>query len=386
MKQGKLRLVLPNEEYYFGKESETTAELIVNDEVFFKKVVLYGDVGFGEAYMEGIWNTPNLTNVVAWFIKNISDMPGMSGAAKAFNPINLLKFTNRVEHLFRHNSLKGSRSNISRHYDLNNDFFKLLLDPSMTYSSAMFADKNQSLEKAQEDKYDNLCQLMKIDKKDHVLEIGCGWGGFAVFAAQKYNCKITGITISKEQYDYATERVKKAGLENQVEILLKDYRDLEGKFDKVVSIEMIEAVGHRYFKSYFGKINRVLNEKGVLGLQAIIIPDKRYDEYRKSVDWIQKHIFPGGLLPSIGKINETINQTGNLNLFGLKDLGLSYAQTLHSWFVNFQDNLESVNQLGFDESFIRKWEYYLCSCEAAFSERNINVVQMVYARPNNPDF
>jgi cyclopropane-fatty-acyl-phospholipid synthase len=323
---------------------------------------------------------------VAWFIKNINDLPGMSGSAKAFNPINLLKFTNRIEHVFKPNSHKGSLSNISQHYDLNNDFFKLFLDPSMTYSSALFSDKNQPLEEAQENKYDSLCQLMKINEKDHVLEIGCGWGGFAVFAAKKYGCKITGITISKEQYEFAKKRIKKVGLENQIEILMKDYRDLEGKFDKVVSIEMIEAVGHRYFKSYFGKINQVLSEKGVLGLQAIIIPDKRYNEYRKSVDWIQKHIFPGGLLPSIGKINETINQTGNLNLFSLKDMGLSYAQTLNYWFVNFQNNLEGVRQLGFDESFIRKWQFYLCSCEAAFAERNINVVQMVYARPNNPSF
>jgi len=386
MKEGKLRLKTHDEELFFGDGQSPYAELVVKDETFFKQVVLYGDVGLGESYMEGLWDTPDLTKLVSWFIRNIRNLPGMSGGKKAFNPLNMLKITNRIGHILRANTRKGARANIAAHYDLNNDFFKLFLDPSMTYSSGLFLSKDQSLEEAQSQKYQSLCNSMKITKSDHVLEIGCGWGGFAEFVAKKFGCHVTAITISKEQYNFALKRIEKAGLSERVNILLKDYRDIGGQFNKVVSIEMIEAVGHRYFKPYFNKIEQVLAADGVLGLQAIIIPDNRYDDYRKSIDWTQKHIFPGGLLPSIKKINETINSVGNLNLFSVKDMGKSYAQTLKNWHQNFEKNLEQVKQLGFDSKFIKKWEYYLCSCEASFLERNINVVQIVYARPNNPGF
>lgn len=379
-------MLLHNDELFFGEADEVSAELVVHDEAFFKQVVLFGDVGFGEAYMSKLWDTPDLTELVSWLIRNMNQLPGMSGSDRRFNPINFLKVVNRISHVFKPNTAKGSRRNISRHYDLNNDFFRLFLDPSMTYSSALFTSEGMTLEQAQVEKYDHLCRSVKLNENDHVLEIGCGWGGFAVYAAKKYNCKVTGITISKEQYHYAVDRVKNEGLEDKVEFLMKDYRHVEGNFSKVVSIEMIEAVGHRYFNTYFETIDRLLDKNGVLGLQAIVIPDNRYDQYRKSVDWIQKHIFPGGLLPSIAKINSAINQAGNLNLFMLKEMGLSYARTLHAWYTNFELQLDKVKKLGFDEQFIRKWEYYLCSCEAAFKERNINVVQMVYARPNNPDF
>jgi cyclopropane-fatty-acyl-phospholipid synthase len=315
----------------------------------------------------------------------MTHLPSVSGAKKVFSPINLLKLSNRIQHVFKPNSVEGSRKNIAAHYDLNNDFFKLFLDRTMTYSCALFDDQSESLEQGQTDKYERLCKQIRLKAADHVLEIGCGWGGFAVHAASKYNCRITGITISKEQYEFAKERIGKAGLEDRVEIVFEDYRKVQGQFDKIVSIEMIEAVGHRYFKSYFGKINQLLKPNGILGLQAIIIPDSRYDEYRKSVDWLQKHIFPGGLLPSVAKINESINLTGTMNLYGFKEMGLNYAKTLRHWLNNFNDNVASVRKLGFDEIFIRKWEYYLCCCEASFLQRNINVVQMIYARPNNSD-
>ncbi|MEJ2595543.1 MAG: cyclopropane-fatty-acyl-phospholipid synthase [bacterium] len=253
----------------------------------------------------------------------------------------------------------------------------------MTYSCAYFEEDKLSLEQAQSRKYDRLCRETGLQKGDRVLEIGCGWGGFAIHAASNYDCHVTGITISREQYNYARSRVEKAGLENSVEIVFEDYRRITGKFDRIVSIEMIEAVGHKYLETYFRKITDLLKPDGVLGLQAIIIPDNRYEEYRKSVDWLQKHIFPGGLLPSVAKINDSINRVGNLNLYSLKEMGLSYAGTLRHWFNNFNHNLEAINKLGFDEIFLKKWEYYLCCCEASFLQRNINVVQMVYARPNN---
>lgn len=386
MKLGKLHLSFESESFEFGTGDEIIADIHVNDKEFFKRIVLHGDIGFGESYMEKHWETSDLTKVISWMIINIESLPGMSGSAKRFNPINLLRYSDQLLQFLQPNSLKGSKRNIARHYDLSNDFFIHFLDPTMTYSSALFLKQNDPLEKAQQQKYDSLCQSIKLSKNDHVLEIGCGWGGFAIYAARKYGCKVTGITISEEQYKYAVEKIKKEKLNNRVEILFKDYRLVAGKYDKIISIEMIEAVGHKYFGKYFGKINDLLKPTGVLGLQAIIIADKRYEEYRKGADWIRKHIFPGGLLPSISKINESINQVSNLNMYSLKEMGLSYAKTLRCWYDNFQSELPAIRNLGFDESFLRKWEYYLCSCEASFEQRNINVVQMVYARPNHPHF
>ena len=387
MKKGKLTITENGRSnLVFGNGNEVEADIHVNDPQFFKRIVLYADVGFGESYMLNEWETSNLTGVISFMIGNIEYIPTMSDTRKVFNPINLLKISNRLQHVFKPNSLKGSLKNISKHYDLSNDFFSRFLDPTMTYSSALFLDKDDSLEKAQIQKYDSLCRATKLTQNDHLLEIGCGWGGFAMHAARKYGCKVTGITISREQFHLAKERIKKAGLEKQIEILFEDYRKIRGKFDKIISIEMIEAVGHKYFNAYFRKINQLLKSDGVLGLQAIIVPDSRYNQYRKDIGWIQKHIFPGGLLPSIAKINESINSVGNLNLYNLKEMGLSYAQTLKNWFNNFHNNLNFIQELGFDEPFVRKWEFYLCSCEASFLLRNINVVQMVYARPNNPNF
>lgn len=386
MKLGKLHLSFENKSYEFGEGDEITANIQVNHKEFFKQIVLHGDIGFGESYMEKHWETADLAGVISWMILNIDSLPGMSGSASRFNPINLLRYSDRLIQLLQPNSLKGSNRNIARHYDLSNEFFMRFLDSTMTYSSALFLGENDPLEKAQKQKYDSLCQSIKLSKNDHILEIGCGWGGFAVHSAKHYGCKVTGITISEEQYKYAVERIKREKLDDKVEILFKDYRLVDGKYDKVVSIEMIEAVGHKYFRKYFEKINDLLKPAGVLGLQAIIIADKRYEEYRKGADWIRKHIFPGGLLPSIRKINESINQVSNLNLYSLKEMGFSYAKTLRCWYENFNSDLPAITKLGFDESFLRKWEYYLCSCQASFEQRNINVVQMVYARPNHPYF
>lgn len=387
MHSGKLHLTLPDASTLtIGNDNGPQADMTITDDAFFRQAVLYGDVGLGEAYMEKHWDTTNLTGLITWFIRNLDRVSSMSGAKKVFSPHNLLKISNRIIHILKPNSIKGSRSNISRHYDLSNDFFRHFLDSSMTYSSAYFKNQDQSLEQAQAEKYEQLCRSTGIQARDHVLEIGCGWGGFAEYAAKTYGCKVTGVTISKAQFEFAHARMRRENLHDKVDILLADYRHIKGKFDKVVSIEMIEAVGHKYFPVYFAKINNLLKTDGVLGLQAIIIPDSRYDEYRKSVDWIQKHIFPGGLLPSIGVINKSISKVSDLYLQQLGEFGLSYGKTLNHWYTNLIANLDKVKTLGFDDAFIRKWEYYLCYCEAAFNTRNINVVQMVFTRPNNQKF
>lgn len=385
MTLGKLNVTMPDGSLkVIGTgDGEIEANVKINDRSFFKRCVLYGDVGFGEAYVEGGWETDNITNVIKWFLLNVENAPGVSGSAAQSAVLNILKAFNTVRHLRRSNSLKGSRKNISEHYDLNNDFFALFLDPSMTYSSAYFRDEELDLEQAQYEKYDRLCQHLKLQPTDHVLEIGSGWGGNAIHIASKYGCKVTTLTISEEQYKLATERVAKHNLTDKVNVVVQDYRKATGQFDKIVSIEMLEAVGAEYLEPYFKKCHQLLKKDGILGIQVITCPDSRFEQIRNGVDWIQKHIFPGSLLPSVGALNEAINKTGDLTLVDLKDMGLHYAKTLRTWYDRFNANLPEVKKLGFDDEFIRKWNYYLCYCEAAFAMRNINVMQMIYARPNN---
>jgi cyclopropane-fatty-acyl-phospholipid synthase len=297
--------------------------------------------------------------------------------------LNILKWWNRRKYFKRANTLKGSRQNISDHYDLSNEFFRLFLDETMTYSSAYFRRDGMTLEEAQLAKYERLCQQLHLSRADHVLEIGSGWGFGAVYMARRYGCRVTSVTISAEQYHLATKRVKAEGLEDLIQIRLEDYRKLSGQFDKIVSVEMLEAVGHKYLDTYFSKCNELLKRDGVLALQVITCPDSRYESMRKGVDWIQKHIFPGSLLPSVSAINAAINRAGEMTLVDLKDLGLHYAATLKIWFLHFNSRLEQVKAMGFDDRFIRKWNYYLCYCEAAFRMRNIHVMQLIYTRPNN---
>ena len=379
-----MQLMLPEGEVLtFGDVGHHLhADAHIKSNNFFKRAFLFGDIGFAESYMDGEWETSDLTKLLSWFLLNIDNAPTLSGSKMQSAALNIFRWYNKVFHSKNENSLHGSKKNIAEHYDLSNDFFRLFLDPSMTYSSAYFTKPDLDLEAAQYEKYDSLCTSLKLNPDDHVLEIGTGWGGFAEFAAKNYGCKITTITISKEQHAYAVERIQNAGLSQLVEVRLQDYRHVEGTFDKVVSIEMIEAVGAQYLKTYFDKIQSVLKPSGVLAIQAIICPDARFDTLKKNVDFIQKHIFPGSLLPSIAAINASVNATSDMFLFGLKDLGKSYATTLAEWRDRFNTNIDKIRQMGFDESFIRKWNYYFAYCEAAFDMRNINVVQMVYTRPN----
>ncbi|MBS1638207.1 MAG: class I SAM-dependent methyltransferase [Bacteroidetes bacterium] len=366
-----------------NNQGHIRADIRIKDQAFFKHCVLYGDIGFGEAYVEGYWDTDSITDVICWVLLNIENAPGVSGSAAQSVALNLLKVFNKIYHLRRSNSLTGSRKNISEHYDLNNDFFALFLDPGMTYSSAYYREPDMTLEQAQFEKYDRLCKQLHLQPTDHVLEIGSGWGANAIHMARHYGCRVTTVTISEEQYKLALERVRAAGLEAQIQVLLKDYRHIEGTYDKIVSVEMIEAVGAEYYNDYFRKCHELLNKQGILAIQAITCPDSRFESLRTGVDWIQKHIFPGSLLPSVAAMNKAINNTGDMTLVDLKDIGLHYARTLAEWRVQFNRNLEQVKQLGFDNRFIRKWNYYLSYCEAAFAMRNIHVMQLVYTRPNN---
>ncbi len=384
MPLGQACITLPDgSEMTIGNGEGTSCTIRIQNPDFFKRCVLYGDIGFGESYVDGDWDTDNITNVITWFLLNVDHAPTVSGSNVKSVLLNFLKSINKLYHLKRGNSITGSRKNISAHYDLNNDFFALFLDPTMTYSSAYYTKEDMTLEEAQLEKYDRLCRQLHLKPSDHVLEIGSGWGGNAIYMAKTYGCKVTTLTISEEQYKFAKERIAEEKLEDKITILVKDYRLMEGAFDKIVSIEMLEAVGEEYYTEYFKKCSDLLKKDGIFAIQAITCPDSRFESLKNGVDWIQKHVFPGSLLPSVGAINQAVNSTSNLTLVDLKDIGLHYAHTLNVWYKTFNEKLEEVKKLGFDDYFIRKWNYYLCYCEAAFAMRNINVMQLVYTRPNN---
>jgi cyclopropane-fatty-acyl-phospholipid synthase len=365
------------------EDKHVSAQIFIHNHDFFDKCLLYSHIGFAESYMDGDWDTPDIKSVISWFILNLEDSTVFEGSAGKKMFMNSLGWLNRATHLLRDNSITGSRKNISAHYDLSNELFALFLDPTMTYSSAKFTRSDMPLEEAQMEKIDSMCQKLKLTPSDHLLEIGSGWGTLAIHAAKKYGCRVTTITISEQQFAYAKEKIEESGLSSQIEIQFCDYRYMEGIFDKIVSVEMIEAVGDKFMETYFASINRLLKPHGLVGLQMITCPDSRYKILRDNVDFIQKYIFPGSLLPSIGRVTEALNRTGSLNLFELEDIGLSYAKTLDIWHENFNKKQDDVRALGFDERFIRKWNYYFKYCSAAFAMRNISAVQAVYTRPNN---
>ena len=387
LKNGTLTVVLPDgtKQVYGGIYHGLHADIRVLEESFFRRCVLFGAIGFAESFMAAEWETPDITKVIAWFILNSGDAEALqTGRSRGTGIFNILNLVNRAIHRRRPNSLATSRKNIRDHYDLSNEFFKLWLDPRMTYSSGYFDALETSLEAAQVRKYDLLCRKLHLSPTDEVLEIGSGWGGFSIHAARHYHCRVTTVTISEEQFAEASERIQAAGLSDQIEILLCDYRTIRGRFDKVVSIEMLEAVGDRYVNGYFEKIHEVLKPHGLLALQAILCPDRQYPILRDGVDFIQKHIFPGSLLMCNARITEAMVATGDLNLLDYEDMAPHYAHTLKLWRENFEAKLAAVHALGFDDVFVRKWRYYLSYCEAAFGTRHITVAQMVYSRPDNP--
>jgi cyclopropane-fatty-acyl-phospholipid synthase len=385
MQCGRLRVVLPDgsEKVFGGLGEEPRAEIRVKEEEFFRCCVLYGPIGFGEAYMDGLWETDDLVGVIAWFIRNADESTVLEGSGRTDVRIGLMNFAHKVAHQLRPNSRRTSRRNISEHYDLSNEFFALWLDPTMTYSSAYWDGPEMSLEQAQVRKYDVLCRKLRLHPGDHVLEIGSGWGGFSLHAAKNFGCRVTTVTISQAQFDEASRRIAAAGLADRIDLRLQDYRELTGQFDKIASIEMLEAVGDKYLDGYFAQCHRLLTRKGLLGLQYITCPDAQYEVLRRGVDFIQRHVFPGSLLNSIGRVNQALNKTGDLFLHDLDDMGPYYARTLHVWRENFHRVLDAVRAQGFDDTFIRKWDYYLAYCEAAFATRHISVVQAIYTRADN---
>lgn len=353
------------------------AVIHVNHANFYTFAAFGGSIGAAEAYMAGYWSTDDLTTVVRLIIRNQQIFDSMEkGWAKLMAPFHLFF------HFFRKNTLKGSRKNILAHYDLGNDFYRLFLDETMTYSSGIFENNHSSLYQASIAKYDRICRKLQLHPEDHVLEIGSGWGGFAIYVAKNFGCRITTITISDQQFDLAKKRIDEAGLTDRVEILKQDYRKLEGAYDKLVSIEMIEAVGHEYLKSFFDICSRCLKKDGMMLLQAITIADWKYDQHVRTVDFIKRYIFPGGSIPSVTAISSAVAQASDLRLFHLEDITPHYAKTLAVWRENFFKNIDKIRSLGFSDTFIRMWEYYFCYCEGGFLERYIGDVHMLFTKPH----
>ena len=351
---------------------------------FFQRCLLHGDIGFAEAYLDGDWVTPDLTAVIGWFVLNHRHAPTLSGSSRSrLLALNVLRAFDRLGHLLRPNNRAIARRNIADHYDLSNDFFALWLDESMMYSAAKWERPDATLAEAQGAKNDALCRHLRLQPTDHVLEIGTGWGGWSLHAATKYGCRVTTVTISQQQLELAVKRIAAAGLSDRIEVRLQDYRDIAGQFDKIISIEMLEAVGHKYLPDYAAACARLLKPDGLLALQYITVPDDRYEALRGGVDFIQKHIFPGSLLLSVNRLNHLLSEQGGLVLQAFDSFGSDYSRTLRCWRARFEAKLDQVRALGFDDRFIRKWRYYLCYCEAAFALRHISVVHTLHSRANN---
>ena len=349
---------------------------------FFYRVALYGDIGFAESYIDGDFETSNLTKLVELALLN-SEHLGTTSENEKNKIINLFPIMNKIKHTLRKNSKTNSRKNIQAHYDLSNEFYKLMLDETMMYSSAVFSHKEQDLYEAQKNKLERLSDKLNLKKGSKVLEIGSGWGAMALHLANDKGFEVTTVTLSVEQKKLCENRFKEHNVEEKIEIFLKDYRDLDGKFDAIIAVEMFEAVGKEYFPIFFKKCQELLKPNGVLVLQVITMPDQRYKAYSKGTDFIQKYIFPGGHLPSISKILEVTTRHTRLNLNHLEEFTEDYAKTLNIWHKNFEDKIDKVKDLGFDDYFIKMWRMYLNYCEAAFLTRNINLHQLVFTRDQN---
>ncbi|MBC6980867.1 cyclopropane-fatty-acyl-phospholipid synthase family protein [Caulobacter sp. 17J80-11] len=356
-----------------GEIPGPTGELVVRDYRFVGRVMAAGDIGFAEGFMAGEWETPNLSALLEVVGRNWERM----GSLVSGNP--LVQAVNLVSHALRRNSRRGSRRNIYAHYDLGNAFYERWLDPTMTYSSAKYEHPGQPLSEAQRAKYRALAEAMQLKPDQHVLEIGCGWGGFAEFAASEIGAKVTGITISEAQYEYARKRLFQQGLSERTEFRLMDYRDVDGVYDRVASIEMFEAVGERYWPAYFDKVREVLKPDGRAGLQIITIRDDLFDAYRRRMDFIQKYIFPGGALPSEQRLQEETRRAG-LETGAISRFGQAYADTLEEWAHRFEGAWRDITALGFDERFRRLWRFYLSYCEAGFRTGRTDVVQLELKR------
>ena len=381
IEHGEVILREEGQQYRYGQRTSRcplSVTISIYDPRFYSEVAFGGSIGAGEAYMAGYWHASDLTGLIRIFLCNRKVLDGMDGGL-AWVTIPLQKLLHRLHR----NTVDGSQRNIAAHYDLGNDFFASFLDETMMYSNAIFTHPTMSLHEAQLTRLKSICNKLDLKPTDHVLEIGTGWGGFAIYAATHYGCQITTTTISRAQYDLACDRIAAAGLTNRVTVLLQDYRDLTGQYDKLVSIEMIEAVGHEYFETYFGKCSELLKPEGMMLLQAITIADQQYESARRSVDFIQRHIFPGSCIPSVTAMSRAIARATDMRLFHLEDIGPHYATTLRAWRDNLFKNREYIRALGYSDEMFRMWEFYLCYCEGGFAERAIGNVHMLLTKPYN---
>ena len=377
LKSGHLVVTENGERLIFGDSGAgLVGEVQIHDTSVWGMIASNGSIGAGEAFIHGYWSSPDLTKVIRVLVSNMDVLDAMEGGlARLGRPLI------RGLHWINRNTRKGSQKNIAAHYDLGNDMFEQFLDPTMMYSAAQFLTADDTLEQAQLNKLQRICQKLDLKPADHLLEIGTGWGSMALYAAQHYGCKVTTTTLSKEQFDYTQTRIEALGLQEQVTLLLEDYRDLTGQYDKLVSIEMIEAVGHHFLPSYFKQCARLLKPHGLMLLQAITIREQRYEQAKSSVDFIQRYIFPGGALPSVQKMLEIVGKDTDMNLMHMEDFGLHYAKTLRLWHENFRRAHGRLTELGYDEYFLRLWEFYLCYCEGGFLERSIGTAQLLLAKP-----
>ncbi len=379
IKFGELVIVDADENYHFGSDRtdfDVTAIITVHDARFYTAVAFGGSIGSGESYMKQYWSSDDLTRVVQIFVRNLEVLDQMdSGLSYIAGPLN------KIYHWFKPNTIKGSRKNISAHYDIGNNLYQLFLDKNMMYSSAIYEHQEMDLNQASEAKLQRICQKLELKHTDHVIEIGSGWGGFAIYAAKHYGCHVTTTTISRAQYDLAIERIAQEDLADKITILFEDYRKLTGQYDKLVSIEMIEAVGHEYYETYFKTCSNLLKPQGLMLIQAITIADQRYNIAKRSVDFIQRYIFPGGCLPSVTVISQTLAKCTDMRMYHMEDIGQHYARTLKDWREKFFSKLELVKSLGYSGNFIRMWEYYLCYCEGGFKEHGIGCVQLLITKP-----
>lgn len=371
---GSVRLGRPDHAH----DAPAKVALHVTDPEFYRQLAFNGSVGAGEAYMDGLWTCSDLVALVRLLVRNRDLLDAMEGGSARVGGW-LLKAWHRL----RRNTHAGSRRNIAAHYDLGNPLFRLFLDENLMYSAAIFANADESLEVAATRKLARICEKLELHGSDHVLEIGTGWGGFALYAARRYGCRVTTTTISREQFELAQARVASAGLSDRITVLFEDYRELSGRFDKLVSIEMVEAIGHQYLDTYFRKCESLLKADGLALIQAITIEDRRYQQALDSVDFIKRHIFPGSFIPCISALVGSSARHTDLRLINLEDIGPSYALTLRHWRQRFLEQRDAVRALGYDLRFMRMWEFYLAYCEGGFIERAIGNVQLLFSRPGN---
>ncbi len=363
-------------EQSWGDDDLLWAEWQIHHPKFFSRLATQGSLGIAESYLQREWDAEDLTSLLRILCRNLHRMAGAEGRLAAI-AYGLRSFLSKLDG----NTLAGSRRHIAAHYDLSNELFELFLDPSLMYSCAYFEDPRMTLHEASLAKLDRVCRQLALQATDQLLEIGTGWGGLALFAAKHHGCQVTTTTISAAQGKRARQRFQAAGVTSHVRLLNTDYRQLSGQYDKVVSIEMIEAVGERHLDTYFRQCGQLLRPGGRLVLQAIVMPEQRYAAYRRGVDFIRQYIFPGGFLPSVAAMQEAVGRTSNLRLHSLEDISPHYARTLQAWRQRFLDHVAQVLDLGFDDRFVRMWEYYLCYCEAAFREQAVRVVQMAWDKP-----